>query len=286
MHHLIVEISDSATFPGPARADGYLQVWRDDTGKEFALGYAVSGVNYLAFPGIVIYSFRDNHEIVVASPELNTHSALIEDLFWRSALPLVLQMQGAGALHASAVLTPTGVVGFCAQAGSGKSTLAYGLSLRGYPIWTDDALVFDALEEPPMTISFPFKVRMRPDPIDYYQASHLGKQDASYWQRDYEQAPLELAPVRAIIVLQKESEMSATVSLDRIEGALALEAILKQAYAFSLSKLEQRRSVARQYMNLAAQVPIFTLQFSTGLSNLPLVFEQLERFLNKEMSLD
>ena len=151
-------------------------IWRDENGQEFALGYTAAEDNYLVFPGFVTFTFKVDDEAVFALPESDTSSELIEDLFWRSALPLVLQMQGYGALHASAVLTtPSGVVGFCAQAGSGKSTLAYGLSLRGFPIWTDDALVFDALEEPVVSTSLPFKVRMRPDPADYFQASQLSK---------------------------------------------------------------------------------------------------------------
>jgi hypothetical protein len=262
------------------------QVWRDENGKEFALGYTVSGAYFLSFPGIVVFTFSDNDERVLAVPESKIRSGLIEDLFWRSALPLVLQMQGYGALHASAVMTSSGVVGFCAAAGTGKSTLAYGLSLRGYPIWTDDALVFDALKGPAMTAALPFKVRMRLDPAEYYHVGELGKQNQSYWQRGYQRAPLEIAPVRAIVVLKRDYDEAATISLNALKGAHALSEILNQAYAFSLRKLEQRRSLSQQYMNLAAQVPIFDFHFPTGLQEMPRVLDQLELILQNEIPLD
>ena len=283
VRRLIMGPSHYTVAPQLSCAEGNPQVWRDKTGKAFAFGYTVSGVNYLAFPGSAVYSFCDHDEDVVAFPESNTRPEIIEDLFWRSALPLVLQTQGVGALHASAILTPAGVVGFCAEAGRGKSTLAYGLYLRGFPIWTDDALAFDAQEEPVMATSLPFKVRMRPDPADYYQAGHLCKGSGCQLQRDFQQAPQDEAPVRAIVVLQRDCGVPSAVSLIRMEGAAALVQLLKHAYVFSLSRLEQRRSISQQYMDLAVKVPVFELRFPSGLEHLPLVLDRLKRFLNNEL---
>lgn len=282
-HWLHIAATEPVLIPELPIDDWSVKRWLDEHGNEIALGYTVSGENYLYFPGVVTFAFSGNDDRVIAAPQLGTNSALIEDLFWRSALPLVLQTQGVGALHASAVLTPAGVVGFCAQAGSGKSTLAYGLSLRGYPIWTDDALVFDALEKPAMATSLPFKVRMRPEPADYYQVSQLSKGSASQLQGNFQQASQAVAPVRAIVELQRDFEESPIVSLTKMEGAAALIELLKHAYAFSLSREDQRRSISQQYMNLAAQVPVFQLQFPSGLAYLPLVLDRLERFLDNEL---
>jgi hypothetical protein len=281
-HQLHICEFASVSVPQPSNADGWPQVWRDENGYEFAQGYTISGVNYLSFPGIVVFTFSDNDERVVAIPESRTLSVLIEDLFWRSALPLILQMQGYGALHASAVMTSSGVVGFCAAAGKGKSTLAYGLSLRGYPVWTDDALVFDAIQEPVLTAALPFKVRMRTGPAEYYRTSRLSKQDHSLWQRDFQRAPLKTAPVRAVIVLKRNLDESKAVSIGEIKGTQALSELLEQAYAFSLRNIEQRRSISEQYINLTARVPTYALNFPTGLQKLPAILEHLDRFLQKE----
>ena len=70
-----------------------------------------------------------------------------------------------------------------------------------------------------------------------------------------------------------------------MEGAAVLVEILKHAYAFSLSRLEQRRSISQQYMHLAAQVPVFGLHFPSGLEHLPLVLDRLDQFLNNELSI-
>jgi hypothetical protein len=52
----------------------------------------------------------------------------------------VLHLRGIGNLHASAVSTPQGVIGFLADPGGGKSTLAASLAARGHPLVTDDVL--------------------------------------------------------------------------------------------------------------------------------------------------
>ena len=91
-HQLHICEFASVSVPQPSNADGWPQVWRDENGYEFAQGYTISGVNYLSFPGIVVFTFSDNDERVVAIPESRTLSVLIEDLFWRSALPLILHI--------------------------------------------------------------------------------------------------------------------------------------------------------------------------------------------------
>ena len=61
----------------------------------------------------------------------------------RTSASTVLR-RGWEALHASAVLSPQGVVAFCAGSGTGKSTIARGLSERGYQLCADDAVAVKA----------------------------------------------------------------------------------------------------------------------------------------------
>ncbi len=58
-------------------------------------------------------------------------------------LPSVSIARGREALHASALLTPAGVVAIAAPSGMGKSTLAGELVRRGCSLFTDDVLVLD-----------------------------------------------------------------------------------------------------------------------------------------------
>lgn len=64
----------------------------------------------------------------------------IQHLILDQVIPLVINLKGGEALHASAVLTPQGVVAFTGTTGSGKSTLAGSFLLAGYSFLSDDCL--------------------------------------------------------------------------------------------------------------------------------------------------
>jgi hypothetical protein len=84
----------------------------------------------------------DGQEILCL-PELEIPSHTVRHLLLDQVLPLVLTIRGLKALHATAVLTPTGVCAFAGATGTGKSTLAASLLLAGYPVLSDDCLVLE-----------------------------------------------------------------------------------------------------------------------------------------------
>ena len=64
----------------------------------------------------------------------------IQHLLLDQVIPLVINLRGGEALHASAILTSGGVVAFAGPAGSGKSTLAGSFVKLGCPFISDDCL--------------------------------------------------------------------------------------------------------------------------------------------------
>ena len=76
----------------------------------------------------------------------------IRHLLIDQVLPLVVNLRGREALHATAVATRSGVCAFTGPAGSGKSTLAASFVLAGYPLVCDDCL---ALSQGRPTMTFP-----------------------------------------------------------------------------------------------------------------------------------
>ena len=101
---------------------------------------------------------------VLAVPEPTASYALVLDAYRRTVLPQALQFFGREVLHASAVVGPSGVVGFCAYSQTGKSTLAFALAQRGYVPWADDALAFETGAQVSQALALPFAVRLRPSP--------------------------------------------------------------------------------------------------------------------------
>lgn len=78
---------------------------------------------------------------VICSPESRTSAQTLRHLFINQVLPLVLNLRGQDALHATSVLTAAGLCAFVGPSGTGKSTLAAAFQLAGYPVLSDDCLV-------------------------------------------------------------------------------------------------------------------------------------------------
>ena len=117
-------------------------VWHAPDGRPIAYFYPVEEATGPACPGIGSYRVEPDGA-VLAVPEPKASYALVLDAYRRTVLPQALQFFGREVLHASAVVGPNGVVGFCAYSQTGKSTLAFALAQRGYRPWADDALAFE-----------------------------------------------------------------------------------------------------------------------------------------------
>ena len=141
-------------------------------GNVCAVTYQALQSNWMHWPGVVTFRFKPESYEVLAWQENDVLAPIIEDLFWRSVIPFILQVHGLEALHASAVLTPQGVVAFCARSGTGKSTLAWGMTLRGYPLWSDDVVVFKVMEDSISTLPLPIQLRLLPDSLDFFSNSN------------------------------------------------------------------------------------------------------------------
>ena len=113
-------------------------------------------------PGLATFCFDERSDHVVAAPHPGIAADAVAELYWHSALPLVVQARGGEVLHASGVLMPRGVVALCGASMSGKSTIAYGLHRRGYRLWADDAVALEVTESAITALPLPFDVRLRP----------------------------------------------------------------------------------------------------------------------------
>ncbi len=83
---------------------------------------------------------RDGSDIR-CRPLPGTPESTIRHLFLDQVVPLVLSRRESLVLHASAILTPQGVIGFVGKSGQGKSTLAACFGQSGFRLLSDDYLV-------------------------------------------------------------------------------------------------------------------------------------------------
>ncbi len=278
MLHLVIRADEPV--PAALPLDGVeVQVWRDLDGTVCACGQTLGGRHWLHFPGLASYHFEaiGTDTTVIAIPVPPVRPELIWDTFYRSVLPLALQARGREALHASAVLAPAGVVGFCAVSQTGKSTLACGLSRRGYPLWSDDALAFEPAGDAVMALPLPFSLSLRPA-----SAAHFGlagsEQPDGPTQSGFT-AHAHPRPLLALGVLARlpDEPGCPLVEVVRLPSVRAFSAVLPHAYCFALDEPQQTRTMLRHYLHLAAAVPVFDVRFRPGLDHFERVLDEIER---------
>jgi hypothetical protein len=268
-------IADTALPTLPDIADPEVQVWRENDGTVCAYGHTAGGVHWMHLPGLASFRFGDGMDAIVAIPHPPVREDLVFDAYRRSVLPMALQVRGHEVLHASAVLTPQGVVALCAVSGTGKSTTAFGLSRRGWPLWADDAVAFEASESGVAAIPLPFDIRLRSEAATFFDRDAALAGGTSERIGVRAQIEAEPVPLAALLVLDRIPGKSdtATVRIRQLSSTRAFLDVLAHAYCFSLRDAERKQIMMRHYLDLASRVPIFEVRFRPGLKTLSTVLD-------------
>lgn len=199
----------------------------------------------------------------------------LRHLLLDQVLPMVMNLRGGEALHASAVITRDGAIAFCGRTGSGKSTMAAIFAEAGDPILTDDCL---ALSESRGTIfgapgyrglrlwnevidEFGWRMRASGGVAHYTSKRRICVDDV--WE-----FPSDPQALRAIYVLERDDAADAVgveeMSMrDRMMGLLS--------YAFRLDTTDAER-LAAQFKTLeryAGIVPVRKLRLPRNPQRLP-----------------
>jgi hypothetical protein len=110
-------------------------------GGKLWLSFAKINENYLLrFNKLADFLINKHGRKIVCLSKPGIPKETIQHLLLDQVIPLVINLRGGEALHASAVLSPQGVIAFIGPTGSGKSTIAASLLLARYPHLSDDCL--------------------------------------------------------------------------------------------------------------------------------------------------
>lgn len=271
---LTLRIGDPAVFP-QAQPE-HIEEWRDNDGDVCATGFCAGSEYWIRLHDLATFRFDTTSHDVTAFPLEHARRDWIIDSFYRSVLPLILQVRGREVLHASAVVMPAGVVAFGAISETGKSTLAYAFSQRGYDQWADDAVLFSVDDDSVHTTQLPYAIRLRPESAAYFGRS------ASIGLVQGETAPRAATlPLAAVCILSRLPENSDTpIEIEQLRAAAALTTLLPHAYCFSLRNVERKKQMMQNYMALAAKIPVFAVRFQHGLVHLPTTLDAIEQVLS------
>jgi len=130
-------ISSSEPLPSPSN---WFMNWTFPEGERWLSCAKTKDGYLLRFNALADFSINKKGTEILCMPKPGISEDTIQHLLLDQVIPLVINLRGGEALHASAILTPFGVVAFAGPAGSGKSTIAGSLLKEGYPLVSDDCL--------------------------------------------------------------------------------------------------------------------------------------------------
>jgi hypothetical protein len=255
-----------------------VRTWQDVDGTIMAYSASQDGTHWLHFPDFAHYCFHQDSQQVQVIVQEDTPVELVWDNYYRSVLPLALQVHGMEVLHASAVELKRGILAFCGTSESGKSTLAYGFAKRGYSICSDDGVPLEISEQQVFSLPLPFRVRLRPASYTYFSPNP--NEDALAFDPTSFESPLApRRPVLALCVLARTPPAAdqPAVELLRLSATEAFRAVLPHAYCFNPDDKGRKRQMIEHYFQIASQVPVYSLRYQTGLEHLARIFDRLER---------
>jgi hypothetical protein len=256
----------------PAPGDETL---RNECGEVFAAIRTSGHERIMRMPGVASFTSSPGCARVTAEAEPGVSNAAVTRTFHKSVVPLLLYWAGHEVLHASAVGSAKGVVGFCAEGGTGKSTLAYGLSTRGFPFWADDALALDVRQQP-RALLLPFDPGLRPRSARFFEASS---------SLPAPPADGTSAPVAALALFKRVATGDNVVQIGQLTGGRAFDEVIRHAYRLGLrSDHERRRTLVGNYMKIVASVPVFEIAFRPGFSRFAPVLQAIAEWLDAEFS--
>lgn len=278
-------------------------VWPGPEGP-LAVAQRVGEWCHVALAGLASYSFpvvsEDRSVRCVARPQAGVEAGLVVDAYYRTVVPLALQVYGLESMHGAAVDRGGRALVLCGASGTGKSTLARALAARGAAVLADDGLVVEVIGGPePAALlhPLPFALMLR-EP----SAAHFGERARARAPVGADEAgagaassgpasagadgagprgagPAETAPpvpLAAVVLLERVA--AGGPRLSRLEPAEAFTGLLAHAYSFSLAGKGRNRRMVAAYLDLAKAVPVHRLRYPSGLERLEEVARLLAEF--------
>lgn len=228
----------------PMRLDAQWYLRSRQVGGAVWLRYGKMQRGYvLSFPRVADFLVdRNGREVVCRNASRDTPLSVVRHLLIDQVLPLVINLRGREALHATAIATPYGVCAFTGRAGSGKSTLAASFVLSGYPLVCDDCLTLTPGKTIMAVAGYP-GLRLWQDSIQGLRARsrHLkgGSEDAgkSRW-RDRPRAVSfspKTRPLVRVYLLRRARGHSTSAVIRDLAPARALMGLLQAAYRLDIT---------------------------------------------------
>src|SRR5262245_35930751 len=247
----------------PPSGGRLVNTWRGENGELCGSAFSQGSLRWIDWSGLGVFAFSKGSAAVRVWPQPNSSPQLCRESFSRQLQPVVLQALGWQALHASAIVGPSGVIAFCGNSGSGKSTLAFALGNEGWSQVADDGVVLRVASNDVMVYPLPFAPRLRVASQAYFE----GISNASSQPRTMVMQVGEL-PLAMVILLLQDRDHSET-NLTSVHRAQAFSRLLAHAHGFDEDDRTETRRLVVDYLSIADRVPVLELRYRPDLAILP-----------------
>jgi hypothetical protein len=191
-------------------------------------------------------------------------------------MPLALNLRGAEALHASAVLVDGQAIAFTGPTGAGKSTLAAAFGRAGHTVLADDCLgVIDGGAAFEVVPAYP-ELRLWRDALSYLDLDrHPAAPVADYSDKErfaFDASgvdPSRNYPLRAVYVLDEDSREDGGTVVRKMRPRETVIELIRSAFRF---EVEDRVMLERQlgvFTRMAASLPVRRVSAPKDLERLP-----------------
>jgi hypothetical protein len=245
----------------------------------------VDGGYLLTFDKLVDFLVSNDGREIICMPGSGINSETTLHLLLNQVIPLVINLRGGEALHASAVSNSQGVVAFAGPTGSGKSTLAGALLNEGYPMMCDDCLTLVERKQGIYAVPAYPGLRLWEDSLSWLFGDNNHRESVAHYtdklrvaiERKSEAYCGEPRPVRCIYAVadQPEPKGKTDILIERPSTRESFMTLVKCAFRLDIT---DRNMLTRQFRFLervASTVSIRRLIFPRDFKLLPAAREAI-----------
>ncbi|MDD1778827.1 MAG: hypothetical protein LUQ65_11750 [Candidatus Helarchaeota archaeon] len=254
-----------------------------DDGENLIALYRMNGFDVVHIANSIdFYIWPEKIVAHLLNPQYK-HMVEIHFLGW--ILSIWLELHKIPAIHASAVATKYGAIGFISSSKGGKSALAAVFVRKGYPLLTDDILPIEAGEGSTFfgRPGYP-QMRMWPDEAEYFFGKYddLGLVHPKYLKRRVPIGPSgfgnfcsEKQQIKVLYVPERRSE-GADIRIESISPKNALIELVKNSFsARTVAALGLEAQRMKFFARIVLHIPIRRLIYPSGFQYLGEIHDAL-----------
>jgi hypothetical protein len=236
-----------------------------DDGTPWLTCFAARRHYRLEFAGSADFVLERSGRMVACRARRGTPRVTVRHLFLDQVMPLVLNLRGREALHASAVGVGDGVCVFVGESGRGKSTLAAAFGLRGFPVLADDCVVMRPRHDGVFVDAAYPGLRLWPESVEQLYGGLEGAHPMAHYSEKLRMPSpsggQRARRLRAVYLLERSgSSPRGSLRIDALSLREAAMGLVRSAFRLDPTDRAMLRRQFETFEDVARRVPVRRLR--------------------------